>query len=348
MSIMTVCGEITKEELGKTSAHEHLLIELRMLVDEPENARQSGFYEKLGLDNRYRVYSDPYAILDNAVLDDERIATEEMKSFYGAGGRTVVDVTLDEIGRRPEALKRISEASGVRIIMGCGHYMDGALPTSVRAASAEALADEMVLDLTVGIRDTGIKAGVIGEIGTGKVPTADEKKVLTAAGIAQLKTGAGIHVHTSLYERNGLWATDHLKEMGVPADKICIDHVDVKLQPDYIETILDKGAYVEFDNFGKEFYLSPRSVGLLTERFAYDLERVRLIAHLCKKGYTDRILLANDICLKSMLRAYGGQGYAHVITTVPVMLADAGVPEQDIERMLTVNAGNFMDIREGA
>ena len=81
MSIMTVCGEITKEELGKTSAHEHLLIELRMLVDEPENARQSGFYEKLGLDNRYRVYSDPYAILDNAVLDDERIATEEMKSF---------------------------------------------------------------------------------------------------------------------------------------------------------------------------------------------------------------------------------------------------------------------------
>ncbi len=348
MSIMTVCGETTKEELGKTSAHEHLLIELRMLVDEPDNARQNGFYEKLELSNRYRVYSDPYALLDNAVLDDERIATAEMKSFYAAGGRTAVDVTLDEIGRRPEVLKRISEASGVRIIMGCGHYIDGALPASVRTANAETLADEMVRDLTVGVRDTGIKAGVIGEIGTSKAPTADEKKVLTAAGIAQLKTGAGIHVHTSLYERNGLWATDRLKEMGVPADKICIDHVDVKLQPDYIEAILDKGAYVEFDNFGKEFYLFPRPGGILTERFAYDLERARLISYLCKRGYADKILLANDICLKSMLRAYGGQGYAHIMTTVPAMLAEAGVTDTDIERMLTVNAGNFMDIREAS
>lgn len=339
--VTTVLGEIDKSELSVTSAHEHLLIDMRMLVDEPQDAE--GFYEKSSLENRYRIYCDPYAMLDNAVLNEKDVATEEVKAFYSAGGRTIVDVTLDEIGRDAKFLKKLCLETGVNIIMGCGHYVDGALPESVRAASAESLAEEMIKDLTVGAQGTDIRAGVIGEIGTSKVPTKDEINNLTAAALASQDTCAAIHVHTSLYEENGLFVVKHLTELGVSPEKICIDHVDVKLRPDYIKKILDAGAYVEFDNFGKEFYLSARTGGLLTERFAYDLERARLVAELCRQGYANHILLSNDICLKSMWRKYGGQGYAHLITTVAAMLCDCGVSETDLNSMLCENAGEFMD-----
>lgn len=339
--ITTVLGEIDKSELGVTSAHEHMLIDMRMLVDEP--ADSEGFYDRLRLDNRYRIYCDPYAVLDNAVLNEKDVAFEELNAFYEAGGRTIVDVTLDEIGREPKFLKGLSQKSKVHIVMGCGHYVDGALPDKVRAASAEELAAEMITDLTVGACGTDIRAGVIGEIGTGKIPTSDEIKNLTAAAIASVETDAAVHVHTSLYEENGIFVTKHLTGLGVKPNKICIDHVDVKLRTDYIKKLLDFGVYVEFDNFGKEFYLSKRTDGLLTERFAYDLERARLIAELCKEGFASRILLSNDICLKSMLRRYGGQGYAHIITTVAVMLKDCGVSKKDLFAMQCVNAGEFMD-----
>ena len=340
--ITTVLGEVSKDSLSVTSAHEHLLIDLRSLVDEPTDGIKE-FHEKLSAENRYRIYSDPYALLDNAVIDEKDVALNELKAFYEAGGRAVVDVTLDEIGRDPQALKSLSEKSGVNIVMGCGHYIDGALPERVKQASVDELAEEMVRDLTVGACGTDIRAGVIGEIGTGKNPTKNEEKVLCAAAVASVKTGYPIHVHTSLYERNGLWVVKLLRGMGVAEKKICIDHIDVKLQPDYIEELLDFGVYVEFDNFGKEFYISARTAGILTERFAYDLERAKVVSELCKKGFAERILLANDICLKSMLRRYGGQGYAHLITSASAMMLDCGVSEKDLNTMLAVNPAEFLD-----
>ena len=45
------------------------------------------------------VYNDPYTLLDNAILDDADAALRELKLFREAGGNSIVDVTLDEIGR---------------------------------------------------------------------------------------------------------------------------------------------------------------------------------------------------------------------------------------------------------
>lgn len=63
---------------------------------------------------------------------------------------------------------------------------------------------------------------------------------------------------------------------------------------------MDAGAYIEFDNCGKEYFMPRRDTGLIRGRFAYDYERAQLIAALVERGYKDRILLSNDICLKSM------------------------------------------------
>lgn len=333
--INTVTGEIHENDLGVTSSHEHIFINMKGCVDIAGN-EPPVFYDKITMENRCEVFKDPYGILDNALLEGIDDAVAEMEYFKQYGGQTVVDVTLDEIGRDPLALRQVSERSGVNIILGCGHYYHKAHFPYVKDATVEQLAKEMINDITVGIGDTGIKAGVIGEIGTSEVISPDEMKVLTAAGVAGKETGKAIHIHTDLYTENGYEIVKVLTGEGVSPDKICIDHIDVLLRPDYIRGLLDMGVYVEFDDFGKEFYVSKDS------RFAYDLERIYLLKKLIDEGYGDRILVCNDICLKTMWKKYGGSGYAHILRTVKDMAVENGIDVDVYQKILTDNVKNFL------
>ncbi|MBQ3022453.1 MAG: hypothetical protein IJD91_03910 [Clostridia bacterium] len=333
--ITTVLGEIHEDKLGVTSSHEHIFIDMRMCVDETADSPKC-FHDSISGDNRAEVFSDPYAILDNALLDNVDDAVKEIEYFKQWGGNTIVDCTLDEIGRDPKKLKEVSKRTGVNIILGCGHYYHKAHFPYVKDASVETLAEEMYRDITRGIGDTDIKAGIIGEIGTSAVMTDDEKKVLHAAGMVGAETGKAVHVHTDLYTQNGFEVTDILTSEGMKPEKICIDHVDVWLRPDYIKALLDRGVYVEFDNFGKEFYVSEE------RRFAYDLERIKLLKNLIDEGYKDKILVCNDICLKTMWKKYGGTGYAHILRTVKFMAEQNGIDERTYMSILTDNVKNFL------
>lgn len=333
--VTTVLGEINENELGITSSHEHIFIDMRKCVDINGNEPPI-FYDKINNSTRCEVFSDPYAILDNALLEGIDDAVKEVEYFKVWGGQTIIDCTLDEIGRAPLALKEVSKRTGVNIILGCGHYYHKAHFPYVNNATVEELADEMHKDITEGIGDTDIKAGIIGEIGTSAVISKDERKVLTAAGIVGNETGKAVHIHTDLYTENGFEVIDILIGEGMQAEKICIDHVDVLLRPDYIRALLQKGVYVEFDNFGKEFYVSEN------RRFAYDLERIKLLKVLIDEGYQKQILICNDICLKTMWKKYGGTGYAHILRTVKDMAIENGIDEETYYSLLTENVKNFI------
>lgn len=333
--ISTVTGEIDENKIGITSPHEHVFIDMRMCVPQSDNLPKY-FYDKISIGNRVEVASDPYAILDNALLDEKDYAIEELEYFKEWGGQTIIDCTPDEIGRNPEALRDISQKTGVNIILGCGHYYDITHPDYLRNAKIEDIAQEMINDITVGIGNTDIKAGIIGEIGTSAIITDTERKVLTAAGIAGNETKKAIHIHTDLYTENGFDIINTLVKEGVSPEKICIDHVDVWLRPDYIKALLDKGVFVEFDNFGKEFYVSEK------RRFAYDLERIKLLKILIEQGYQDKILISNDICLKTMWKKYGGQGYAHILRDVLYMAKENDIDEKTYIQFLTKNVINFI------
>ncbi len=333
--ISTVLGPISEQELGVVSPHEHIFIDMRNCVDPPSGDTEL-FYSKLTAENRGEVFSDPYAILDNALLEGEDDAVRELLDFKKWGGTTIVDCTQDEIGRDPEKLKKISQKTGVNIILGCGHYYHKAHFPYVKDASVEELADEMRKDILEGIRDTNIKAGLIGEIGTSATVTDDEKKVLIAAGVVGAETGKAVHVHTDLYTENGLDIVDILIREGMNPQKICIDHVDVWLRPDYIRRLLNLGVYIEFDNFGKEFYVSEK------RRFCYDLERIKLLKTLIDEGYKNQILISNDICLKTMWKKFGGTGYAHILRTVKYMAEENGIDEKTYLSLLCENTKNFL------
>ncbi|MGI9004595.1 MAG: hypothetical protein ACR2FU_00050 [Streptosporangiaceae bacterium] len=91
---MTVTGAVAAGELGVVLPHEHVFIDL------VREYRGSG------------------------LLNDEHLACQELAALRAAGGATLVDLTPDEIGRDPAALRRVSAATGISIVMGCGHYRD--------------------------------------------------------------------------------------------------------------------------------------------------------------------------------------------------------------------------------
>ena len=267
----------------------------------------------------------------------------EVNHFKKAGGSLIADVTTSDFGRDAKLLLEVSEKTGVHIVAGCGNYVDGSVSEEIKSLSKDQIKNIILTDLTRGIADTGIRAGVIGEIGTGMCMSDFEKKSLCAASEAQAETGYGMHIHACLWNREGLNALSFAVKNGANPQKIYVDHVDVLLDEDYIMGILDMGAYAEFDDFGKEFYVDRKNRNLLLGSFASDKERVLLIKKLIEKGYVRQILITNDICLKSMTHTYGGWGYDHVITNIIPMMQDFGISDKDIDIMMKENPIRFLE-----
>src|SRR5216117_3563814 len=194
--VQTVLGAITAEQIGITLPHEHLLIDFKVMFAEPAAASDKGrAWEPVSLANLGWVRQNFNANLDNLRLLDEQVAQDEISLFKQAGGRTVDDPTPKAIGRDPLALARIARATGLNVVMGAGYYVGASHPPDMDRRTVDELAREMIADVTAGAGDTGVRAGLIGEIGTTYPWTDNEQKVLRAAVIAQRETGAPLMVH---------------------------------------------------------------------------------------------------------------------------------------------------------
>lgn len=341
MKIKTVCGELDRKDLGTVATHEHVLLDLTAFYQElPVEGIDNPATQKVEMWNLGILSRDCYALRDNLLLDDEDVATEELKYFKRAGGDTVVDASLPGIGRNPKALKRISEATGLNIIMGTGFYVGETHPKEFDNMTDAEIAELMISELEVGI--DGICAGYIGEIGISEIFDDKERRVLRAAAIASNKTGAAINVHINPWTVNGIEASDILLSAGVPAEKICISHIDVENREDYICTLLKKGVYIEFDNFGKEYYIRREVRNSGYGLFVHDTERVALLKKLIDDGCIGQILLSCDLCLKNLMHKYGGWGYDHVLKNIVPMMEDEGITAEQTEVLLKTNPAEWL------
>jgi len=344
LGVTTVTGRVESDVLGWVLPHEHAFIDLRELVPAQKGiADKKLALEKVSLSNMGRLQRNPYAVLDNAVIDDEEIAREELMAFKKAGGGTFVDLTLRDIGRDPALLAGLSYETGVNIVAGCGYYIHASHPHDMDGKTVDGIADEIFGDIKHGMEGTTIRAGVIGEIGTSAIIHPNEQKTLIAAAMVQQQTGLGLHVHTDLWARQGLAVIEILTSHGAAPDKICINHIDVDIQMDYLRALLDQGVYIEFDNFGKEFYADRRHKSVLKGLFARDIERVKTIRDLIGEGHIRQILASNDVCLKIGLHRYGGWGYDHILTNIAPMMEDEGITPEQVQTLMCHNPAAFLD-----
>ncbi len=343
MTVNTVTGKVKRSELGITTPHEHVFIDLTAFYEERDIPGISdASTEKVAMDKLGILNRDPYAFCDNLLLDDADVQADELSRFKDAGGKTVVDATMPGIGRDVNALKKVSEKTGLNIVIGTGYYVFSTHPNEIKSMSDEDIASIMCNEIENGIDGTDIKAGVIGEIGISEVFNDDERKVLRAAAIAQKNTGLGVLVHINPWTVNGLESAEILLDKGVDPQRICVCHIDVENREEYILKLLSMGVYVEFDNFGKEYYVDEKVRRPGYGLFVRDTQRVELLKKLIDMGYLSQILLSCDVCLKTLLHKYGGWGYDHVLTNVVPMMREAGITDGEIETMLVKNPADFL------
>ncbi|MEG1812596.1 MAG: hypothetical protein RR296_05285 [Clostridia bacterium] len=344
MSVMTVLGKVDARELGVVTPHEHIFIDMSVFFSEPEEIRAKRVsrgpvtIEKLGTLKR-----NPFAVLDNVQMMDVETQIAEINCFKYAGGRTVVDASNVGLGRDPELLREASVRTGMHVVAGSGFYVEGAQKKATLALAVPQLESQIVREIEVGIGHTDIRAGFIGEIGVSHVMWPFEEKSLTAACRAQTRTGAPLMVHINPWSTQGLNAMQIVKDHGIVPGKVVICHSDVENNEDYIFRLLDMGVYVEFDNFGKEMNTDLWDCAPGSGRFVTDWDRVHLLQKMIARGYTSQLLLSCDICLKSLLHAYGGWGYDHVLTHIVPMLREVGVTQEQVDEMLITNPARWLD-----
>ena len=217
--VQTVNGLIEADQLGLTLMHEHLLCDLRVRFAEPAEITKRAFaHHPFEVRNRWRVVADIACNLDNLLLDSIEDAVAEALDFKKSGGRTLVDQTTRGLGRDPQAIRAIANLTGLNVVMGTGYYVHATHPPDMAERREEDLAEEMSREIMEGVGSTGIRCGIIGEIGC-EVLTDNELKVVRAAARAQRTTGAAVSIHTMfLYTGRaaGLRIAQELEAGGAP------------------------------------------------------------------------------------------------------------------------------------
>lgn len=335
---MTVCGEKKIEDLDVILPHEHIFIDISNQFTEPVAPKEKKTaYQKVSLNNIGYLRRDPYLVKDNLILSEYHIAHDELMIFKECGGQSIIDVTPIGIGRDLSRLRQLMKETGVNIIAGCGFYTHDTHAADIEKKSVEDITEIIMNDLEIGMDHTGVRSGVIGEIGTSQAIHPNEKKVLQAAGRAQFQSKVPLFIHIYPWSKNGIEVLNILESEGANLSQVIICHSDVEMDPNYMVSVMERGAFIEFDNFGKEFWIPMNKRGFAGGNFATDRERVQIIHNLVDLGFQSHLLITNDICLKAMLHAYGGWGYDHILTNVVPMLIDVGVEEKIVWEIIKKN-----------
>ncbi len=332
--VQTVLGVIGPEELGFTQTHEHLLVNLI-----PETLREEYKGEPITLENvgyfRRNWLSNPY----NLSLDSETDAIEELKRFKASGGATVVELSPIGTGRDPEAYARISRAAGVHVVMGTSYYNAAFHPPDIANLSEEDIAGIFLNEITRGADGTGIKAGIIGEIALDWPAYDNEVRVLRAGAMAQTQSGAALNIHPGRSEEAPLDAIRIVKDAGGDPERTIMSHVErTLLKLNDMLRLAETGCYIEFDLFGQEASYYPLS----DIDMPNDAGRVDYIINLIERGYGDKILVSMDVCHKTQLAKYGGEGYNHILDSVLPIMKRKGMSNQDIDAITVGNPARML------
>lgn len=308
--INTVTGAITSDQLGRTLIHEHVFVEYGGPSDDCLPAgRKFGAIVK-----RCAGFADG------------------IKKY---GVETVVDPTTVDLGRNPLLLKEIALQSGLNIICATGIYSTGAYLRIRRELgdSTDAVSALFIQELTEGIADTGIKAGIIKVVTGHPVIIEEERGLLLASARASVATGAPIITHTE-----GVLGEEQQKilgDAGVPPHRILIGHSCLSRDFDYHTRIIRGGSYVAFDRFGMP--------DMPDETRAASLQK------LLDAGYTSRLMVSHDsVWFWANGPSIGTGAYTNWVPTnffqrVIPMLRFGGATDEQIETMLTENPRRFFD-----
>lgn len=301
--VMTALGPIDPGALGFTLHHEHVICR-------PMDVGAA----------------DP-----DLLLDDVAKAVSELEGFALSGGRAIVDMTPVDYGRDIGDIHWVAQHVPVHVIVITGHHKDKHAAPYVGDETADQIAARNIRELTVGIGESGVRAGVIKAGVTLNQITEVEDRVIRGAARAHVATGAPISTHTD----KGTMALEMIatfQEEGVDPSRVVIGHLDFALDEPYLRSILETGAFVSFDQWSKV-------------KYAADETRAAMVKTLVDAGHIDQILLSGDLARKSYWLSYGGgPGFVYFLDQVPLLLMEAGLTAPQVRTIFVDNPARALTI----
>lgn len=256
-TVESVTGPLEADELGVTLVHEHLCFR-----DEANAIQWPHLY-------------DEQALHDAAI--------EAATGALEVGVRTLVDPTAMFGGRDVRLMERVARETDLQVVACTGIYTYDFLPHYWQSRDADAMADAFVHDIVNGIQRTPIKAAFLKCAADAAGVTENVEKVHRACARASRRTGAPIMAHSSAVAQTAPRQLEVFAEEGVDPAKVQIAHAGDSVDLDYLERVLDTGAWIGLDRFGLDLYLP------------YE-QRCATALALLERGYAGRIFLAADSC----------------------------------------------------
>ena len=295
--VETVLGPVPASDLGTTLVHEHVLVDF------------------VGAD---RVSRDRYSA--DEVFRTARPYLDEVKR---AGVRTLLDCTPAYLGRDPLLLKRLSEATGLRIVTNTGYYGaadDKFVPAHAWKEDVDALAARWIAESRDGIEGTGIRPGFL-KIGVDAGPlSAIDRKLVVAAARTHRATGLTIAVHTGDGAAARGIVAALAEERIAPAAYVWV-HAQNEKDRQVHRRLAADGAWISLDG------VSERSLDV----------HVGAVTDLVRAGFLGRVLVSQDAGWYHVGEPGGGafRPYTFLFDTFLPALRQAGLSEADT-RALTV------------
>ena len=192
------------------------------------------------------------------------------------------------------------------------------------------LTNEIISDISVGYKDTGIKSGIIGEIGLNGNPLLPEEiNSAKAAAIASNITGAAISLRPPVLIEEKHKILDIISSEGTELNRVVLGHSNHLAEDfDSLMSFFEREIYIAFDTLGVVRSIASNNPDAIV---------ANSIPKIIKEGYLDKILLAQDVCWKTHLKAYGGAGYSFILEKFLPHLKKLGLSERDINTIMIDN-----------
>ncbi len=295
--IQTVHGPVSADETGLILPHEHIVTDLR-------GPTVPG-YGQVDLD------------------DVVRVMKPNLLAAKARGVDILVECTPVGVGRNIAASLRLADETGLRIVVPTGVY-DRAdfTPPEYLAMSEDQLADWMIGEITRGIGDSGVRAGVI-KLACDKTPLTDyQKRMLRAAARAALRTGVAIAIHTPGAAR-AAEQLDLLEAAFLSPSRFIWVHAQSEPDSNLHKESAARGAYLEFDSIRDNPVANQKIIGS--------------VQALVDAGFADRILLSQDAGWYQPGSPDGGKQapYTHLVDTFIPAWRAAGADDALI-RLITI------------
>jgi phosphotriesterase-related protein len=315
-SINTVTGSVSADKLGTTLMHEHLLI---AWAGWELDCNAPRFERKTALKH----------------------AVERLKELKDLGLGTFVDPCPNDIGRDIVFMAEVADASGVNVVAATGLYKEDLGNTAYfRQRSVEEITDVYVSEITEGVGETGIKAGII-KCATGKDQISEyEQKCMRAAARASKKTGTPITTHTE-EGTMGREQLDIFKEEGVDLAHVIIGHSCGASDLKYHTDMLDRGCYLGFDRFGLDFVHPDRlRLAALIGLVGIGFEKQLVLSHDSVACWKGKGLPEMDARTLELIKNWEP---THIFKNIIPALKKAGVGEKKINSMMVDNPRRFFE-----